>query len=97
MAVGSKKRRHEDDEPDEGHPPHEGEKRQRLYVATLGSAGDTSQTHGEQIQVYQSDRSEEQRSRDRRKRYVIVIEPSESVIPVIEENLDMFVTDNSSC
>jgi len=61
-AAGSKKRRHEDDEPDEGHPPHEGEKRQRLYLASLGSAGDTSQTHGEHIQVYQSDRSEEQRS-----------------------------------
>ena len=25
-----------DDEPDEGHPPHDGEKRQRLYLASLG-------------------------------------------------------------
>ena len=43
--------------------------------------------------MYQSDRSEEQRSRDRRKRDVIVIAPSEHIMPTIEENVDMFVTD----
>ena len=93
MATGSKKRRHEDDEPDEGHPPHEGEKRQRLYLGSLGSAGDTSQSRGEHIQVYQFDRSEEQRSRDRRKGDAIVIRPSENIIPGVEEQVDMFVTD----
>ena len=42
MAASSKKRRHVDDEHDEGHNPHEGEKRQRLYLGASGTSGDTS-------------------------------------------------------